>query len=98
MQKFMRNFIEDESFRTENVQNCDPYGLIKGFFAKKANPPTLLIIDDVEGVKAEDREKLFKNLMNLNPRLHILTTSLIPIEVKGFDSNVRFGCLLYTCM
>jgi len=89
MQNFMENLIEDESFPTKKAENCDPYGLIKGFFRKKDNPPTLLIIDDVEGVKAEDREKLFKNLMILNPRLHILTTSLTPIEVKGCDSNKK---------
>mmetsp|Transcript_20333 Transcript_20333/g.32766 ORF Transcript_20333/g.32766 Transcript_20333/m.32766 type:complete len:157 (+) Transcript_20333:690-1160(+) len=46
-----------------------------------------MIIDGADEVKIEDREKLFTDLMDLSPRLHILTTSTKPIQLQGFDSN-----------
>eukprot|EP00466_Bigelowiella_natans_P021061 jgi/Bigna1/87212/estExt_fgenesh1_pg.C_170223 len=45
------------------------------------------IIDDVDDVAADDRAKLFKNLMSLGSRLHILTISENRIDVEGLNSN-----------
>jgi len=87
MLNFIKRFPKTVLSRTEKSEKHDPCGLMKEFFAERENPPTLLIIDDADDIKAEDRVKLFENLMNLNPRLHILTTSLSPIQVRGFDSN-----------
>mmetsp|Transcript_30068 Transcript_30068/g.41904 ORF Transcript_30068/g.41904 Transcript_30068/m.41904 type:complete len:130 (+) Transcript_30068:145-534(+) len=72
---------------TEKAERLEPYERITRFFAHIDDRPVLMIIDNADSVRDEDRAKLFEDLMDLSPRLHILTTSTNPIQLEGFDSN-----------
>eukprot|EP00466_Bigelowiella_natans_P020127 jgi/Bigna1/86157/estExt_fgenesh1_pg.C_80205 len=83
----LMNLPDMKYLYTEKAGKLDPYERIKRFFLTISDRPVLMIIDGADEVKIEDREKLFTDLMDLSPRLHILTTSTKPIQLQGFDSN-----------
>eukprot|EP00466_Bigelowiella_natans_P015318 jgi/Bigna1/89319/estExt_fgenesh1_pg.C_470034 len=87
IENFMKALPDMKSKQTEKPGKIDHYERIKRFFIPISRRPVLMIIDGADNVKGEDGAKLFKDLMDLSPRLHILTTSTNPIQLQGFDSN-----------
>mmetsp|Transcript_5409 Transcript_5409/g.7206 ORF Transcript_5409/g.7206 Transcript_5409/m.7206 type:complete len:401 (-) Transcript_5409:19-1221(-) len=87
MQRFVEALPEQDCSRLRESRLSDDFARLKRFMTLNADRPMLLIIDDVDDVKDDDREKLFKDLMSLGTRLHILTMSERPILVRELHSN-----------